>query len=48
MLYWSKKKEIEQAAKLLQKNWIEESYSPFAAPITLVYRIEKAKDQDYL
>lgn len=33
------KKEIEeQIAKLLEKNLIEESYSPFAAPVTLAYR----------
>lgn len=38
------KKEIEtQIAKLLEKNLIEESYSPFAAPVTLVYKKEENK-----
>lgn len=33
------KKEIEeQVAKLLEKNLIEESYSPFAAPVTLAFK----------
>lgn len=33
------KKEIEeQVSKLLEKNLIEESYSPFAAPVTLAYK----------
>lgn len=35
------KKEIEeQIGKLLQKNLIEESYSPFAAPVTLAFKKE--------
>lgn len=35
------KKEIEeQIAKLLEKKLIEESYSPFAAPVTLAYKRE--------
>lgn len=35
------KKEIEsQVSKLLEKNLIEESYSPFAAPVTLAYKKE--------
>ncbi|CAK1593677.1 unnamed protein product [Parnassius mnemosyne] len=38
------KKEIEeQVAKLLQKNLIEESYSPFAAPVTLAFKKEDNK-----
>ncbi|GBP63285.1 Retrovirus-related Pol polyprotein from transposon opus [Eumeta japonica] len=38
------KKEIEnQIAKLLQKNIIEESYSPFAAPVTLAYKRDENK-----
>jgi hypothetical protein len=38
------KKEIEQqVSKLLQKNLIEESYSPFAAPVTLAYKKEEGK-----
>lgn len=38
------KKEIEaQVAKLLEKNLIEESYSPFAAPVTLAYKREENK-----
>lgn len=38
------RKEIEiQIAKLLGKNLIEESYSPFAAPVTLVYKKEENK-----
>lgn len=38
------KKEIEkQIAKLLEKNIIEESYSPFAAPVTLAYKREENK-----
>lgn len=33
------KKEIEsQVAKLLENKLIEESYSPFAAPVTLAYK----------
>lgn len=37
------KREIEtQISKLLEKNLIEESYSPFAAPVTLAYK----KDED--
>lgn len=37
-------KEIErQIAKLLEKNLIEESYSPFAAPVTLVLKKEENK-----
>lgn len=37
------RKEIEtQIAKLLKNNLIEESYSPFAAPVTLAYK----KDED--
>lgn len=36
------KKEIEeQIAKLLEKNLIEESYSPFAAPVTLAFKKEE-------
>lgn len=36
------KKEIEeQIAKLLEKNLIEESYSPFAAPVTLAFKREE-------
>lgn len=35
------KKEIEkQVGKLLQENLIEESYSPFAAPVTLAFKKE--------
>jgi len=35
------RKEIEnQISKLLEKNLIEESYSPFAAPVTLAYKKE--------
>lgn len=35
------RREIEnQIAKLLKKNLIEESYSPFAAPVTLAYKKE--------
>jgi hypothetical protein len=30
-------------SKLLQKNLIEESYSPFAAPVTLAYKKEEGK-----
>lgn len=38
------KKEIEnQIAKLLKKNIIEESYSPFAAPVTLAYKRDENK-----
>lgn len=38
------KKEIEkQIAKLLEKNSIEESYSPFAAPVTLAYKKNEGK-----
>lgn len=38
------KKEIEeQVAKLLEKNLIEESYSPFAAPVTLAYKKDENK-----
>lgn len=38
------KKEIEQQiAQLLKKNMIEESYSPFAAPVTLAYKKEENK-----
>lgn len=38
------KKEIEeQVGKLLQKNLIEESYSPFAAPVTLAFKKEDNK-----
>lgn len=38
------KKEIEsQITKLLEKNIIEESYSPFAAPVTLAYKKEENK-----
>ncbi|KAK2576958.1 hypothetical protein KPH14_000876, partial [Odynerus spinipes] len=38
------KKEIEkQIAKLLEKNLIEESYSPFAAPVTLAYKKNEGK-----
>lgn len=38
------KKEIEdQIAKLLEKNIIEESYSPFAAPVTLAYKRDENK-----
>lgn len=38
------RKEIEQQiAKLLQKKLIEESYSPFAAPVTLAYKREENK-----
>lgn len=38
------KKEIEeQISKLLQKNLIEESYSPFAAPVTLAFKKEENK-----
>lgn len=38
------KKEIEeQIAKLLDKNLIEESYSPFAAPVTLAFKKEDNK-----
>jgi len=38
------KKEIEkQITKLLEKNLIEESYSPFAAPVTLAYKKNEGK-----
>lgn len=38
------KKEIEQQiSKLLKTNLIEESYSPFAAPVTLAYKKEEGK-----
>lgn len=38
------KREIEkQIAKLLEKNLIEESYSPFAAPVTLAYKKGEGK-----
>lgn len=38
------KREIEQQiSKLLQKNLIEESYSPFAAPITLAFKKDEGK-----
>lgn len=38
------RKEIEnQISKLLKKNLIEESYSPFAAPVTLAYKKEDNK-----
>lgn len=38
------KKEIEQQiAKLLDNNLIEESYSPFATPVTLAYKKEENK-----
>lgn len=38
------KKEIEkQVAKLLEKELIEESYSPFAAPVTLTYKKNEGK-----
>ena len=38
------KKEIEQqVSKLLKKNLIEESYSPFAAPVTLAYKREEGR-----
>ncbi|KAK7871567.1 hypothetical protein R5R35_010364 [Gryllus longicercus] len=38
------KREIEsQIEKLLKKNLIEESYSPFAAPVTLAYKKEDNK-----
>lgn len=38
------KKEIEeQIAKLLEKNLIEESYSPFAAPVTLAFKKDENK-----
>lgn len=30
-------------AKLLEKNLIEESYSPFAAPVTLAYKRDEGK-----
>lgn len=38
------RKEIEQqVSKLLQRNLIEDSYSPFAAPVTLAYKKEEGK-----
>lgn len=38
------KKEIEQqVSKLLKKKLIEESYSPFAAPVTLAYKKEEGR-----
>lgn len=38
------KKEIEkQVSKLLKKNLIEESYNPFAAPVTLAFKKENNK-----
>lgn len=38
------KKEIEsQVAKLLENNLIEESYSPFAAPVTLAFKRDENK-----
>ncbi|XP_039306053.1 uncharacterized protein LOC120357968 [Solenopsis invicta] len=38
------KKEIEeQIGKLLEKGLIEESYSPFAAPVTLAYKRDEGK-----
>ncbi|KAK2577627.1 hypothetical protein KPH14_000774, partial [Odynerus spinipes] len=42
-------KEIEkQIAKLLEKNLIEESYSPFAAPVTLAYKKNEGKRRMYI
>ena len=42
------KKEIEeQISILLKRNLIEESYSPFAAPVTLAYKKDDKNDQDY-
>lgn len=38
-----KKEKAAQVAMLLEKNLIEESYSPFAAPITLAYKKEEKK-----
>lgn len=41
------RKEIEkQVAMLLDKKLIEESYSPFAAPVTLAYKRDEKKKQD--
>lgn len=41
------RKEIEQQiTKLLETELIEESYSPFAAPVTLAYK--RIKKQDYV
>jgi len=38
------KKEIEeQVGKLLEKGLIKESYSPFAAPVTLAYKRDEGK-----
>ena len=38
------RKEIEnQIAKLLERNLIEESYSPFGAPVTLAYKKEDGR-----
>lgn len=38
------RRQIEtQISKLLEKNLIEESYSPFAAPVTLAYKKEDEK-----
>jgi len=38
------KKEIEQQiTKLLEKNLIEESYSPFAAPVTLAFKRDEGR-----
>ena len=43
------KKEIEeQISILLKRDLIEESYSPFAAPVTLAYKKDDKKDRDYV
>lgn len=41
--YEDKKEIEEQVSKLLQNKLIEESYSPFAAPVTLAYKKEEGK-----
>lgn len=41
------RREIEnQVAKLLEKGLIEESYSPFAAPVTLAFKKDEKKNQE--
>ena len=43
------RKEIEdQISKLLKRNLIEESYSIFAAPVTMAYKKRDKKDHHYV
>lgn len=43
------RRQIEnQISKRLETNLIEESYSPFAAPVTLAYKKEDGKKQGYV